>query len=139
MIHFDADANIEYDYEDPANHFESGVEWADEHPSDENIINFINKTENDEIVLNALWNDNKNKVIEIFNKKGYGIYDEIILDNAFKEENSKGYNKAIEDICNWLEDNAWDYLETDYLSDFEILKKFEVAKLLEDIKKMKKE
>lgn len=54
-------------------------------------------------------------------------------------EYSAGYNDAIDDICIWLEDNVWDYLETGYISDFEILKKFEVSKMIEDIEKLKKE
>lgn len=51
-----------------------------------------------------------------------------------------GYNKAIDDICNYIEDgNLWDYIKTSQLSDFEILKAIDFDNMIEDLQKMKKE
>jgi len=58
----------------------------------------------------------------------------------YDEEYNKGYNDAIDDICNRIEDgDLWDYIKTSQLSDFEILKGIDFDNMKEDLQKMKKE
>ena len=58
----------------------------------------------------------------------------------FNKEFISGYNKAIDDICNRIEDgDLWDYIKTNQLSDFEILKDIDFDNMKEDKKKKKKE
>lgn len=67
----------------------------------------------------------------------------IIDDSIYREitpEYNTGYNDAIDDICNHIKDgDLWDYIKTDQLSDFEILKGIDFDNMIEDLKKMKKE
>lgn len=106
--------------------FINGAEWSDNNPSDENILKFINKTENDETVLNALWNDNKNKVIDFFNKKGYGVYNETILKESIKDEKKE----LTEITLKWFLDNAATYFGHDAIYCGDLAKDFR-----EEIKK----
>lgn len=58
----------------------------------------------------------------------------------FNKEFISGYNRAIDDICNCIEDgDLWDYIKTSQLSDFEILKGIDFDNMKEDLQKMKKE
>jgi len=62
------------------------------------------------------------------------------IDKKFNKEFISGYNRAIDDICNCIEDgDLWDYIKTDQLSDFEILKDIDFDNMKEDLQKMKKE
>lgn len=67
----------------------------------------------------------------------------IIDESIYKDitpEYKAGYNDAIDDIIMRLEDgDLWDYIETDYPSDFVILKGIDFDNLIEDLQKMKKE
>lgn len=58
----------------------------------------------------------------------------------YDEEYNKGYNDAIDDICNRIGDgDLWDYIKTSDLSDLEILKGIDFDNMKEDLQKMKKE
>lgn len=47
----------------------------------------------------------------------------------------KEKQELIDKACEWVEDNTRDYIETDYLSDFEILKEVKVSEMVKDLKK----
>ena len=67
------------------------------------------------------------------------IIDESIYRDITPEYNA-GYNDAIDDICNHIKDgDLWDYIKTNQLSDFEILKGIDFDNMIEDLQKMKKE
>lgn len=40
----------------------------------------------------------------------------------------------LDKVCEWLDENIWDYIEIGSLGDFEILKKFNVTDMLEDLR-----
>lgn len=52
-----------------------------------------------------------------------------------KEAYMLGYKDAVEKACRWLDDNICDYYDTDYLSDFEILKEQRFGTMIEDLAK----
>lgn len=38
-------------------------------------------------------------------------------------------------ICDWIDEHAWEYLDTDSLSDFTILRKFRCADMIKDLQR----
>jgi len=82
------------------------------------------------------------QILEAIDSKMFKLKN-IINENIYRDitpEYNKGYNDAIDDICNHIEDgDLWDYIKTDQLSDFEILKGIDFDNMKEDLQKMKKE
>ena len=43
--------------------------------------------------------------------------------------------QIVDKVCEWIDDNIWDYIDTSFIGDTTTLKEVKVPKMLEDLRK----